>query len=141
MEYKLFLCFEQKSVQTPTDKKHSDTKGKKKSNQAGASLQQVRLPSEEEGWRMDKMKEIPLGTVHISLSSLLERSNRSSLQDTFAITLQQKELEDVGMFEWPAEANEGVKFEDSNPPEEKKEDKVLNCVVEVQLQTTTSDQQ
>ena len=133
-------AYEQKSVQTPTDKKHSDTKAKKKSNQAGDSLQHARLPSEEEGWRVDKMDESPLGTVHVSLLSLLERSKRSSLQDTFTITLQQKKLEDTGMFEWPAEATEGVRFEDNNPHEEKKKDKVINCVVEVQLQAITGDQ-
>ena len=83
------------------------------------------------------MEEIPLGTIHVSLLSLLERSKRSSLQDTFTITLQQKELEDTAMFEWPAEATEGVRFEDNNPHEEKK---VINCVVEVQLQAITSDQ-
>ena len=119
---------------TAPDKKQPAGKGKKKSNQS-ESLQYARLPSQEEGWRVDKMDEISLGAIHISLASLLERSKHCLVQDNFTLTLQQKELTDTGVFEWPPEG--GV--EESNQTGEKEEDRLLKGSVEIRLQTITNE--
>lgn len=63
-----------------------------------ASSQQG-LPSPEEGWKMDKINEFPLGNFHLPLAQLLERSRCSKVQEHCAECLQLGELEKEGLVE------------------------------------------
>lgn len=128
----------QKLVTAPTavatDKKPA--KAKNKPN-VSDSLHSAHIPSADEGWTLAKVNEFPLGVIHISLSSLLERSKYTVMQNHSAVALQLKELEEVGV----VESQELImKADVSGQEEEGREiDRSIVAVdVEVSLQTISN---
>lgn len=79
-----------------TDKKPAKTKTKSNTSD---SLHSAHIPSADEGWTLAKVDEFPLGAIHVSILSLLERTKHSVMQSHSVVALQLKKLEEVGVVE------------------------------------------